>query len=215
MLRAMKRIVTLVVGAVLLQAASVSPAQQRPAGRQARVVLLVDSSVAMSQMVPQFREGLNIFFDELPEAEIVMMSFGAQGRVRAGPTLDRTELVNAANRFTSDGGGNVLLDALLEADRRFLRNVPDRRSLVVIVTTDADSAVREARADLYNRFLEQFLDRGGRAHGIVLQGSSIGIARHVVENLTKNTGGFYETILVPTALPRLMSTLAAYVAADL
>jgi hypothetical protein len=169
----------------------------------------------MTQMVPQFREGLNNFFDELPEAEIVMMSFGAQGRVRAGPTLDRTQLVNAANRFTSDGGGNVLLDALLEADRRFLRNVPERRSLIVIVTTDSDTAIREARADLYNRFLQEFLDRGGRAHGIVLQGSSIGIARHIVENLTRNSGGFYETILVPTALPKLMSTLAAYVAADL
>jgi hypothetical protein len=37
----------------------------------------------------------------------------------------------------------------------------------------------------------------------------------IVENLTSNTAGFYDSILVANSLPRLMETVAAWVSADL
>jgi hypothetical protein len=36
----------------------------------------------------------------------------------------------------------------------------------------------------------------------------------VAENLTQNTGGFFETVNISTAVPKMMRTLAEYVAAD-
>jgi hypothetical protein len=212
----MKRLAALLLVVLTFQPVSTATAQRPPGGRQSRVVVLIDSSSSMGGMLNQFRAGLKAFLDGLPEeTEVALVSIGGQLRVRVQPTTDKAQLLDAAGRWSSDGGGNMLLDSLLEADRRFFLKAPDRRAIFVIVTTDADSAVREAREDQYNRFLDDFLFRRGRAHGVVVQGNSIGVNRHVVENLTGNTGGFYETILVASALPKLMATLAAYVSADL
>ena len=89
-----------------------------------RVVLLVDSSAAVPQMLNHFRAGLNAFFDALPpEHEVVFITTGGQTRIRVQPTTDRAALKTAAARFASDGGQNSFLDTLLECDRRFLRPV--------------------------------------------------------------------------------------------
>lgn len=201
--------------AVVLLVGPATFAQWRPGG-QMRIVLLVDSSSATSPILNEFRAGMNGFLDALPEApEIAIISTGSQIRIRVEPTSDRLKLRAAAARFASDGGGNTLLDTLLEADRRFLRDVVDRRSVIVILTTDAGATLNDGRIDVYNRFVEDFLSRGGRAHAIVVGGLNRGVTTQIAENLALNTGGFYETVLVATAVPKLMKTLAAYVAADL
>src|SRR5262245_1498172 len=48
-----------------------------------RIVLLVDSSSPTSQMLNQFRAGLNTFFDTLPpEHEVVFITTGGQIKIR-------------------------------------------------------------------------------------------------------------------------------------
>src|SRR5688572_11222875 len=72
-----------------------------------RVVLLVDSSGAIPQMLNHFRAGLNTFFDTLsPEHEVVFITTGGQIRIRVQPTTDRAALKTAAGRFASDSGSN-------------------------------------------------------------------------------------------------------------
>ena len=199
---------------VALLAGPTALAQRGPGG-QMRIVLLVDSSSAVASMLTQFRAGLNGFLDALPgEPEIVIISTGGQLRIRVGPTSDRLKLHAAASGFASDGGGNMLLDTLLEADQRFLKSTPDRRSVFVILTTDVNSAIGDLRTDLYNRFLENFLTRGGRAHAIVIRGMNSGVTSQIAENLAHNTGGFFEIVEIANAVPKLMKTLADYVAAD-
>jgi hypothetical protein len=183
-----------------------------------RVVLLVDSSPAISPMLFQFRAALNAFLDALPEGpepEIVFVSTGGQLRVRVGPTADRAEVYAAVNHFFPDSGGNVLVDSLLEAEQRFLRTAPERRSVFVILTTDADREMLGVRTDRYNRMVTELREREGRAHGIVVQISRTGMIAQLVENLTDNTGGFFQALGMPTPLPRMMATLAAYLAADM
>jgi hypothetical protein len=192
-----------------------APAQRLPGGPM-RVIVIVDSSNAVAPMLTQFRASLNSFLDTLPsDPEVMMVSTGGQMRVRVPPTMDRAKLKEAANGFAADGGGNMLLETMLEADRRFLQNVPDRRPVFVILTTDMDTVLRDVRTDLYNRFAEEFITRGGRAHGIVIHGVNNGITTRMVENLTRNTSGFYDSVTIATAVPKLMITLADYVAADL
>jgi hypothetical protein len=180
-----------------------------------RIVLIVDSSNAAASMLTPLRAGLKDFFDALPgEPEIAMISTGGQLRVRVPPTTDRVRLLAAASSFASDGGGNSLVDTLIEADRRFLRSAPERRSVIVILTADGGVSANDIRIDAYNRFADDFLQRGGRAHAVVVRGVNSGIVTQVAENLTQNTGGFFETVNISTAVPKMMRTLAEYVAAD-
>jgi hypothetical protein len=189
-------------------------AQPRP-GRPMRIVLLVDSSSAVASMLTPFRMSLTEFLDALPgEPEIVFVTSGGQMRIRVPPTTDRTKLRAAASAFASDGGGNAFVDALLEADQRFLRGLSDRNSIIVILTTDRGGSVDDARIDNYNKFADEFVGRGGRAHAIVVRSLAAGTTLRIAENLAHNTGGYFETVTIPTAVPRLMKVMADYVAAD-
>ena len=210
-----KSCLTAVLVVLLLLAGPGASAQRGPGGRS-RIVLIVDSSSAVASMLTHFRAGLNSFLDALPgEPEIAIISTGGQLRIRVAPTTDRTKLRAVADGFSSDGGGNSFLDTLLEADRRFLKSAADRRSIVVILTTDSGAAVAEVRVDAYNKFANDFQTRGGRAHAIVVRGVNSGMTTQIAENLTRNTGGYYDVVGIANALPKLMKILAEYVGADL
>jgi len=208
----MRRALVLVVSLFLFLA---SPSAQWRPGGVMRIVLLVDSSSSVSNMITSMRSGLNLFLDGLPgEAEITFISTGGQLRVRVPPTKDRTVLRDAINRFASDGGANSFVDTLLESDQRFLRTAPELRPVFVILTTDVGFGVAEVRIDAYNKFAKDFIARGGRAHAIVIRGLNSGSTTTVAENLAHNTGGYFETINVASAIPKTMTTLTNYVAAD-
>ena len=180
-----------------------------------RIVVIVDSSSAVANMIPLFRAGLNDFLDAVPgDPEIAIISTGGQLRIRVAPTNDRAKLHAVANGFTSDGGANALLDTLLEADKRLLRSAPDRRPVFVILTTDQGATLGEPRVQAYNVFLNDFLARGGRAHAVIVRGVNSGVTSRIVENLTDNTGGFFEAVGLANPVPKMMKTLAGYVAAD-
>ncbi len=209
-----RRRLLVLASVVVLLAQSSARAQENPRGPM-RVVLLIDSSVSMSPMLTQFRACLARFLEALPgDPELVLASTGGQLRVRQEPTTDRSKMQKAAAAFASDGGGNMLLESLLEADQRFFRKAPDLRPVFVILTTDMGTSLGAARIDPYNRFVDGFLARGGRAHAIVIRGLDSGIVTQLAENLTQNTGGFYETVIAATAAPSLMELVASYVGAD-
>ena len=204
--------------AALILASSLGPAphaaQFRPRG-ETRIVLLVDSSASMAPMLTSFREGM-VFLDALPpEPEIAIVSIGSQLRVRVTPTADRAKLHAAANSSASDGGDNELVASLVEADKRFLKIAPERRSVIVILTSDLGGTVGNPPLDADNRFLNDFVGRGGLAHAIVVVGTTSGITTEVAHNLANNTRGFFNPLSVTTGVPAATKTLAAYVAAGL
>lgn len=198
----------------LVAATQTANAQWRPGGVM-RIVLLVDSSSTVAPMITPMRAALNSFADELPgEPEVTFITTGGQIRIRVPPTSDRKALREATGRFAADGGANAFIDTMIEADQRFLKKALDRRPVFVIVTTDAGTNLGDQRVDTYNRFARDFIGRGGRAHAIVIRGQSSGLTSIVAENLTENTGGYFQTINVASAIPRTMKTLMEYVAAD-
>jgi tight adherence protein B len=210
-----KRRFAAVIPVLLVFAVCAASAQRRGPG-PLRIVLLVDSSGTVAQMLPQFRAGMTAFLDALPGSpEIALITTGGQIRIRVPPTTDREKLHKAINSFAADGGGNSFLDTLLEADRRFLVNSGDRRPVFVIMMTDGTMSRGDARVDQYNDWVSTFLRRGGRAHGIVVRGINSGITTEVLMNLTNNTGGFYDSLAVANALPDRMKVLASMVAADM
>ena len=201
--------------AAFVPAAHSAQTRLRPGG-PLRIVLLVDSSTTVSRMLNSFRAGLRGFFEELPgDSEIAIVTTGGQFRIRVPPTSDRQLLAAAVENFSPDGGGNVLFTALLEADARLMKTAPDRRPVFVILAADVNADAFRASINPYNKFLGEFLERGGRAHAVIVRSTDpTGMTTEIAKNLTENTGGFYETVLSATAIPALMKTMAAYVAAD-
>lgn len=181
-----------------------------------RVVLIVDSSTNMSTMLTEFRAGIHSFIDTVPEdVEIAIISTGGQLRIRVPPTLDRQKLHDAAARFSSDGGANSFLDTLIESDQRLLKTATDRRGAFAIVTTDPPM-IGDPNLYRYNRFVEDFLRRRGRAHAVVIRNATqnTGMASAILENLTTNTDGLFTVMAVANSLSTRMKELAEQVAAQ-
>lgn len=179
-----------------------------------RIVLLVDSSTNMSTMLNEFRAGLRSFVDNLPDdVELALISTGGQIRIRLAPTSDRAKMEEAVARFAPDGGSNSLLDTLLESDRRFLKPAANRRPLFVVLTTD-QPPLGEPPLYAYNAFVKDFVQRRGRAHGVVIHGTNSGLISQVVENLTGNTDGLYQVMVVGNSLAERMKRVAEEVAAQ-
>jgi hypothetical protein len=184
-------------------------------GAPLRIVLMVDSSTPVAPMINNFRTALNAFVDELPEVEeIVLVSSGGQIRVRTQPNDDRAKLRAEIARFASEGGANAFLDTLLEADRRFLRTAPGQWPAFVVVTTDNGDGTREPNVDDYNRFMNDFLARGGTAHAVIVQGRRTGSTTDMIANLVDNVGGIRHTIVTDHSLPVRLREIADRLADD-
>jgi uncharacterized protein YegL len=210
------RIALVALSLVALCGGLAAPVRAVPQIGPLRIVLLVDSSSAMSSMITQFRAGLHAFLDALPGSpEIAIITTGGQIRIRIPPTTDREKLHKIASGFAPDGGANSFLETMLEADKRFLRTAPELRPVFVILMTDSNDQQSEARIDDYNKFMRDFTGRSGRAHGIVVRGMNSGTTTQILLNLTQNTGGFYDSLAVANPVVERMKTLAAMVAADM
>jgi hypothetical protein len=167
-----------------------------------RIVLLVDSSSSMSTMLTDFRAALSAFVEAVPEdSELALISTGGQIRIRASPTSDREQLRKAVGMFASDGGANSFLETLLESDRRFLKPAVDRKPVFMILTTDAPSR-EQPDVQRYNRFMNDFVRRRGRAYGVVIRpnANALGTTSEFVDNLTRNSGGAMDTVAVSNGL---------------
>ena len=195
----MRRSACAALAAVLIGAPVFAPPafSAPPVGAPMRILVLVDSSSAVASQLNFFRTALNSLIDAAPEdAELTLISTGGQLRIRVPVTTDRAKLHQGAGMFASDGGANSMLDTMVEADRRFLQPAKDKWPIVVMITTDNAETRGEPRIDEYNRFMNDFLRRGGIAHAIVLRGNSTGVVTDIALNLTGNTGGIYQALAV-------------------
>jgi hypothetical protein len=180
-----------------------------------RIVLLVDSSTSTQPMMTMFRNALDAFVDALPpEHEVAFVTSGSQIRVRTPPSRDRAALKKQIGLLGSEGGANAFLETLLEADQRFLKPAAGTWPVFVILTTDIGEARREPDIPRYNRFMNDFLSRGGSAHAIIMQGKQFGPVTDLTQNLVQNLGGMYLSLIVDSGLPARMQSIAERVASD-
>ncbi|MBY0497904.1 MAG: VWA domain-containing protein [Cyanobacteria bacterium] len=180
-----------------------------------RVVLMVDSSTSMGPMVNTMKTALGAFANALPESEeVVFLSSGGQIRVRTTPESSRDKLRAEIARFASEGGANAFYDTMLEADKRFMKTAPRQWPANVIVTTDNGEATREINVDEYNKFMNDFLARGGTAHAVILQGKRNGLVTDILANLVDNTGGMRTTLLAESSLAARLTDIANRIADD-
>jgi Mg-chelatase subunit ChlD len=180
-----------------------------------RIVLLVDSSTSIGPMINSLRAALNDFVDAVPiEHEIAFISTGGQIAVRTPPTRDRQKLKAEVARFASGGGANAFLDTMIEADKRFLKSAPGQWPTLVIVTTDNGETRREMPLDQYNKFMNDFVARGGAAHAVIVRGQQVGPVTDLTLNLVENVGGLVNSINTDTTLPERLKAIAERLVAD-
>jgi Mg-chelatase subunit ChlD len=179
-----------------------------------RIALIVDSSETADRSLNQFRAGLQNFFDGLPrDTEVALMTIGRQARLRLAPTSDRQKLSDAAKGFFADGGGSAALDGLIEGYNRFLKKAEARWPVLVLVTTDGAIA-GSVREDEFERFVKELQTSGVVAHAIVVSTRGNGVPTIIALNVTEATGGYYDAIAAPTALPDKMKGLSAQLASQ-
>ncbi|HEX8028710.1 MAG TPA: hypothetical protein VF491_09625 [Vicinamibacterales bacterium] len=180
-----------------------------------RIVLLVDSSTAIQPMMVTFRNALNAFADTLPPVhEVTFITSGGQIRVRTQPSTDRAKLKESVGLLAAEGGANAFLDTMLEADERFLKSAPDRWPVFVILTTDISDARREPDVAKYNKFMNDFLSRGGNAHAVIMEGKRFGPVTDLAHNLVQNTDGMYTQLVADSGLPDRLVAIARRLAND-
>jgi hypothetical protein len=180
-----------------------------------RIVVISDSSSAVAAHLTHVRGGLNAFLDALIGApELALISTGGQLRVRVAPTADRQRMKAAAAGFAHDGGGNAFVDTLLEAHERFFKPAPTRWPVFVMLLTDSGEAITQMPVEQFNRFVDDFLARGGNAHAIILKGRATGIVSDFAQNLTENAGGTFEVMNTGNSLPEKMTALARRINGD-
>jgi hypothetical protein len=180
-----------------------------------RIALVVDSSNAMVSLLNNLRAGLRTFLDELPgEHEISFITTGGQIRIRQAPTADRQKLKTAVGLLASDGGANSLIETMMETERRFLNSAPGQWPILVIVTTATAATAGEPNLNRVERFISNFIERGGTAHAIVLHPRAGGITTEFVMNVVEHTGGYYESMTIANVLPEKMKNLAAHIDAN-
>lgn len=178
-----------------------------------RIALVVDSSENVSQLLNQFRPGLQSFLDALPEPiEIGLITIGRQARMRVPTTTDRKKLGDAIKGFFSDGGGSAALDGVMEGYDRILKKAENRWPVIVLVTTDGPAA-GSTREDEFARFLNVVRPAGVVAHAIVISLRGTGMPTVVAMDLTEATGGSYQVIAAATALPDRLKALGERLAA--
>ena len=178
-----------------------------------RVVVLADSSSAMREMTVPFREGLQALVDGLPaDAEIMLISTGGQLRVRTQPTLDREQLRKTMGAFGSDTGGNAVVTAIVESDKRFLEAPKVARPVMVILTVDSN-AISDGAVERYNEWLPGFARRGGVAYGVIVRQRNMGLPSQIVENVAANTRGKAVTIATANGVAAAMTEMASLIAA--
>jgi hypothetical protein len=106
----------------------------------------------------------------------------------------------------------MFLDSLLESDRRFLKSSPIAWPVFVVLMTDAGRGDEPGIAR-FNRFVPDFVARGGVAHAVVVSTSN-GIATDLARNLVQNSAGVFESMTISNVLPDKMKVLAARMTAD-
>jgi len=160
-------------------------------------------------MISDVKTALTAFADTLPaHHEVAFISSGGQIRVRTRPNDPRDKLRAEMARFASEGSANAFLDTLLEADKRFLRTAPEQWPVFVIVTTDNGDGRREPDIVAYNKFMNDFLARGGAAHAVILAGKQTGSVTDLVTNLVDNMGGLRQSLSTSNSLPARLKDIA-------
>ena len=185
-----------------------------------KIALLVDNSGPASNSLNSLRDGLQGFLEDLPlKHEVGLFTLAGYVRQRVDFTADRQALIeDATSIFAEQNAGAVIIEGLLETwDRRF--EDEDPWPVFVLVAYDGPENSRSVRERKINEFTIETMQRGATVHTVLVTtagGDNFNseTTRLVTLNVTRNTGGVYQSIAAATGVVGVLKQLAATMASD-
>jgi hypothetical protein len=175
-----------------------------------RIAILVDNSQATSDYLPQIRRALQDLVKTLPQGhELMLVTTGGPMNIRVKPTNDYLEIQEAAGEiFVARGGGNTLIGSVQEIYERYFRTVEKRWPVIIILSTDGPDLSQRVTNKTVNELLQGLKQKDVRVNATMLTSSADSLVRSVTLAMIEQTGGFYESATIATALPGRMKALA-------
>jgi VWFA-related protein len=185
-----------------------------PATQPMQIALLVDNSQRSSPNIRDIREAAGAFIKGVTgtgmKNEVAIIAVAERATILVDYTTDQAKLLKGASLFTQPGSGAYMLDALWETSRGFKKREAARPVIVAIATNGPE---------LSNRYRDQVIgaikDASASLH-IVMVGppptdftSNEGRERaYIFSEGPDQTGGRYDNVLAPTALPQRLAQVA-------
>ncbi|MCM3880063.1 MAG: VWA domain-containing protein [Vicinamibacterales bacterium] len=174
-----------------------------------RIAIIVDNSQPTTDHLPQIRCALQELLKALPPGhELMLVTSGGQMNIRVQPTKDYLEILEAAGEISvARGGGNALIGSVQEVYDRFFRTL-ERRWPVIIISTDGADFSQRVTTKSVNELLQALKQKDVRVNAMLLTSTGDGLVRSVTLAMIEQTGGFYESATIATALPGRTKALA-------
>lgn len=175
-----------------------------PATDPIHIALLVDTSQAAQTFIRDYRQAVPAFLDIVlgeessGENQVALIGIGERPTILTDYTSTRAQLTAGVNRlFSIPQSGTYLLDAITEVGQGLQKRGAERAVMVAIMSEGPE---------LSNGNYRHVLDRL-KASGATLHVVSVGAPTNMAEDRsltlslgTKNSGGRYDTVLIPSAL---------------
>jgi hypothetical protein len=176
-----------------------------------RIAILVDNSQPTSDNLPQIRRALQDMVKAFPPGhELMLVTTGGPMNIRVQPTTDYLEIQEAAGEiFVARGGGNTLIGSVQEIFDRYFRTLEKRWPVMIIVSTDGPDLSQRVTTKTVNELLQGLKQKDVRVNATMLTSSGDSLVRSVTLAMIEQTGGFYESATIATALPGRTKSLAA------
>jgi len=179
-----------------------------------RIIIMVDTGGSADPWQSGVKSGLTAFVEAIPpQHEIGVVTIGRQFRVHLAPTLERVKLKDTVNRLGSDGGGNVLLDGLHEAETRFMKKEGVRWPVYLLLTTDA-VLDNNLPSEEVNKMFADLQARGTTVHTLAMQNKGPSVTTEFAMTLSKNTGGSFNLLTTVNALAGRLKEVGTQIAED-
>ena len=185
-----------------------------PATAPMQIALLVDNSQRSNANIRDIREAAQAFIKGVTgpgtKNEVAVISVAERATILVDYTSDQAKLLKGAALFTQPGSGAYMLDALWETSRGFKKREAPRPVIVAIATNGPElsnryrdqviGAIKDANASLHIVMVGQpptdFTTNEGRERA------------YIFDEGPRETGGRYDNVLAPTALPQRLAQVA-------
>lgn len=175
-----------------------------PATDPIHIALLIDTSQAAQSFIRDYRQAVPAFLDVVlgeessGENQVALIGIGERPTILTDYTSTRPPLTAGVNRlFSIPQSGTYLLDAIMEVGQGLQKRGAERAVMVAITSEGPE---------LSNGNYRQVLDRL-KTSGATLHVLTVGTPSNMAEDRTltlslgtKNSGGRYDTVLIPSGL---------------
>jgi hypothetical protein len=178
-----------------------------PAGPM-KIQLLVDNGRVNTNPINGLRDGLQAFFEKMPEGvEMSLYTTAPQGRAIVKATTDKKKLIDGIALITPDRGAGAFFESLLDAVDRVNRDKTPGFPLIMIVGSDV--GVEDIKDRDVQDVQQKIIKNAITIHVALMAGGSsessrTGVQPEIGITVTKLTGGRYEVINAVTRLTTLL-----------